>query len=78
MLERITEQEALLLTPLISGDPLFFQKATAFTLTQDPTDPRWEIVTYYSDGSLPRYKLHPLEMMYDIWNEEDGGDERDS
>jgi hypothetical protein len=81
MLKRITPDEILEYTPLISGDPLLLQKAVAFTLTEDPTDPRWEIVTYYTDNSVPNYKLHPLEMMYGEWYSiddiKDRGDERD-
>ena len=79
MLKRITEEEALNYSPLVPGDPLLCHKAHAFTLTQDPTDPRWEIVTYYTDNSLPLYLLHPLEIMYkewgDIGSKKDGGDE---
>ena len=79
MLKRITEDEALNYSPLISGDPLLCHKAHAFTLTPDPEDPKWEIVTYYTDDSLPLYLLHPLEIMYkewgDIGNKKDTGDE---
>ena len=78
MLKRITEDEALNYSPLISGDPLLCHKAHAFTLTPDPEDPKWEIVTYYTDDSLPLYLLHPLEIMYkewgDIGNKKDTGD----
>jgi len=79
MLKRITSVEALEYMPLISGDPLLLQKARAFTLTPDPLDPKWDIVTYYTDGSDPEYTLSPLELMYREWDdidsEKDLGDE---
>jgi hypothetical protein len=66
---RITPEEALNYTPLISGDPHICRKATAFTLTPS-TEPKWkgwEDVTYYTDGSVPDYMVHPLEVMYEEW-----------
>lgn len=68
-LRRITSEEASLLTPLISGDPQICRKATAFTLTPS-SGPRWEgweDVTYYTDGSVAEYTVHPLEVMYQEW-----------
>ena len=70
-LRRITPDEALMLTPLISGDPQICRKATAFTLTPS-SGPRWEgweDVTYYTDGSTPDYNIHPLETMYKEWKD---------
>jgi hypothetical protein len=34
-------------------DQFVCQKANAFTLTPDPLDPKWDIVTYYSDVTVP-------------------------
>jgi hypothetical protein len=58
-----------MLTPLISGDPQICRKATAFTLTPSQGDRwiGWEDVTYYTDGSIPDYSIHPLEAMYQEW-----------
>lgn len=70
---RITPEEALNYTPLIHGDPQLCRKAVAFTLTpcQDPGWEGWEDVTYYTDGSVPDYRIHPLEHMYKEWDRGD-------
>ncbi len=78
---RITPEEARNYIPLEHGDPDFAVKAVAFTLTPttDP-DPRYagfEDVTYYADVESFDFKVSPLEMMYNIWDEEKRGDERD-
>lgn len=70
-LKRITPEQALLLTPLMSGDPQICRKATAFTLTPSEGErwAGWEDVTYYTDGSTPEYNVHPLEVMYQEWKD---------
>lgn len=80
---RITPEEALKYIELLPGDPDRCKKATAFTLTpvNEPGWEGWEEVRYYTDGSVPDYKVHPLEAMYRVWDSEDlerdRGDERD-
>lgn len=70
-LERITPDMARLLTPLMSGDPQVCRKATAFTLTPSSGSrwEGWEDVTYYTDGSVPTYSIHPLEAMHQEWKD---------
>lgn len=80
-MKRITPEEALDYTPLISGDPLLTRKATAFTLTPstDPDYPGWEDVTYYTDDSINQFSMSALELMHREWNDidldRDRGDE---
>lgn len=71
--KRITPEEAVNYTPLISGDPLLMKKAVAYTLTPclEPGYEGWEDVTYYTDDSIPSYELHPLEIMYSQWKDLD-------
>ena len=70
-LKRINPEQALLLTPLLHGDPQICRKATAFTLTPSEGEKwkGWEDVTYYTDGSAPDYNVHPLEVMYQEWKD---------
>lgn len=69
--ERITPEQAQLLTPLQHGDPHICRRATAFTLTpcQEPGWEGWEDVTYYTDGTVSDYSIHPLEVMYQEWKD---------
>lgn len=68
---RIQGNEVLNYIPLPVGDPLFARKAIAFTLTPDPGDSRWEIVTYYTNDSISLSPLSPLEEMYKEWDNTD-------
>jgi len=34
------------------SDPFVCQKAHAYTLTPDPINPKWDIITYYSDTTV--------------------------
>ena len=44
-------------------------KATAFTLTPDPANPGWDLVTYYQDSPLDRDgNLVPTEYVYVLVN----------
>jgi len=44
-------------------------KATAFTLTPDPVNPGWDLVTYYQDSPLDRDgNLVPTEYVYVLVN----------
>ena len=54
-MRRITHDEAINYNELDTYDQFVCQKSHAFTLSPDPNDPKWEIVTYYSDpnGSSP-------------------------
>jgi hypothetical protein len=68
-MKRITEAQAHHFLALRTGDPHLTDKAIAFTLTPDPQDPKWEIITYYGetpynqDGSLK-----PAEFVYVLVN----------
>ena len=72
--KRITPEEAVNYTPLISGDPDLCKKAVAYTLTPclDPGYEGWEDVTYYTDDSIPSYALHPLEIFLKDYDTIDG------
>ena len=56
-MRRITHDEAVNYNELDTYDQFVCQKSHAFTLTPDLNDPKWEVVTYYSDpnGSSPTY-----------------------
>ena len=56
-MRRITHDETVNYNELDTYDQFVCQKAHAFTLSPDPNDPKWEVVTYYSDpnGSSPTY-----------------------
>jgi hypothetical protein len=56
-MRRITHDEAINYNKLDVYDQFVCQKSHAFTLTPDPNNPKWEVVTYYSDpnGSSPIY-----------------------
>jgi len=56
-MRRITHDETVNYTKLDTYDPFVCQKSHAFTLSPDPNDPKWEVVTYYSDPfiSNPTY-----------------------
>ena len=81
--DRITPEESLNYTELLPGDLGRCKRAVAFTLTPSIGTrwEGWEDVRYFTDGSIPDYKLHPLEIMYEIWNTtealNDTGDARD-
>ena len=34
------------------SDPFVCQKAHAYTLTPDPLNPKWDLITYYSDVTV--------------------------
>jgi hypothetical protein len=71
-IKRITEEQAHFYKPLISNNYSLEQlcdKATAFTLTPDPKDPRWDIVTYYEDSPFAQDgSLTPTEFVYVLVN----------
>jgi hypothetical protein len=48
-MRRITHDKTLNYAELDIYDPFVCQKSHAFTLSPDPNDPKWEVVTYYSD-----------------------------
>jgi hypothetical protein len=56
-MKRITHDEIVNYTELNIHDPFVCQKAHAFTLTPDPLDPKWDVITYYSNPfiSNPTY-----------------------
>lgn len=70
-MKRISEDEVLNYIPLETGDPLFARKAIAFTLTPDPKNVGWEIVTYYTNDSINQLPMSPLEIMYKEWDDID-------
>lgn len=74
-MKRLTPEELLNYTPLLSGDPLFTRKAIAFTLTPctDPGWEGWEEITYYTDASVNDSPLSPLEIMYQEWDDIEKG-----
>lgn len=80
-MKRITPQEALSYTPLVTGDPLLTRKATAFTLTPctGPGSEGWEEITYYTDDSVNDFSMNALELIHREWNnmdlDRDRGDE---
>jgi hypothetical protein len=69
---RITPEQAHYYQPLISSrytPEQLCEKATAFTLTPDPDDPRWDIVTYYQDSPFAQDgSLLPTEFVYVLVN----------
>ena len=69
---RITPEQAHYYKPLISNNftmEELCEKAVAFTLTPDPDDPRWDIVTYYQDSPFSRDgSLLPTEFVYVLVN----------
>ena len=71
-LKRITPEQAHYYQPLISNrytPEKLCEKAIAFTLTPDPNDPRWEIVTYYEDSPFAQDgSLTPTEFIYVLVN----------
>jgi len=46
-------------------DDYSFKQAEFFTLTLDPTDPQWEIVTYYTSRKIDKYANR--EGDFDSW-----------
>jgi hypothetical protein len=70
-MKRLYGNEVLDYMPIQTGDPMFIRKAIAFTLTPDPSDSRWEIVTYYTNDSVKLSPLSPLEIMYREWDDID-------
>lgn len=70
-MKRISKDEILNYTPMAVGDPLFARKAIAFTLTPDPGNPGWDIVTYYTNDSINQSPMSPLEIMYKEWDDID-------
>lgn len=76
-MKRLTQEQARTYIPLQAGDPNFAAKAVAFTLTPstDPGFEGFEEVTYYADLESFKFSVSPLEMMYDIWDQEKKGDE---
>ena len=50
-MRRITHDETINFIELDTYDQFVCQKSHAFTLSPDPNDPKWEVVTYYSDPS---------------------------
>ena len=65
-LTRITLEQAHYYKPIKEGE-LF--KATAFTLTPDPKDLKWDIVTYYQDSPFAQDgTLKPTEFVYVLVN----------
>ena len=71
-IKRITEEQAHYYKPLTSNNytpEQLYDKATAFTLTPDPEDPRWDIVTYYEDSPFAQDgSLTPTEFVYVLVN----------
>jgi len=71
-IKRITEEQAHFYKPLVSNNctpEQLCDKATAFTLTPDPNDPRWDIVTYYEDSPFAQDgSLTPTEFVYVLVN----------
>ena len=71
-IKRITEEQAHFYKPLISNNytpEQLCDKATAFTLTPDPNDPKWDIVTYYEDSPFAQDgSLTPTEFIYVLVN----------
>lgn len=71
-LTRITQEQAHYYKPLISNNltpEQLCEKAVAFTLTPDPDDPRWDIVTYYQDSPFSQDgSLSPTEFVYVLVN----------
>jgi len=69
---RITQEQAHYYRPLISNNltpEQLCEKATAFTLTPDPDDSRWDIVTYYQDSPFSQDgSLLPTEFVYVLVN----------
>lgn len=63
---RIYSEDIVRYTPLSFDDPFLTRKATAFTMEYSPSE-GCDIVTYYTDDSIPSYALHPLEVMYNQW-----------
>jgi hypothetical protein len=51
-MKRITHNETVNFNKLDMYDPFVCQKAHAFALIPDPLDPKWDVVTYYSDPSI--------------------------
>lgn len=70
-MKRLNGNEVLDYIPLPVGDPLFARKAIAFTLTPDPKNVGWEIVTYYTNDSINQLPMSPLEIMYKEWDDID-------
>jgi hypothetical protein len=46
---RIPQDKSKQYVELDTNDPFICQRATHYTLTPDPSDPKWELITYYSD-----------------------------
>jgi len=71
-LKKITLEEAhfyKVLDPDKLTSDQICNKATAFTLTPDPTEPGWELVTYYQDSPIDQSgNLVPTEYVYVLVN----------
>ena len=70
--KRITEEQAHFYKPLSSfkySSEEICRRATAFTLTPDPENPGWELVTYYEDSPFAQDgSLTPTEFVYVLVN----------
>jgi hypothetical protein len=68
-MRRITKEQASSYIPIQTGDPLFEDKAVAFSLTPDPKNPKYDLVTYYEENPyLPDGTLKPIEFVYVLKN----------
>jgi hypothetical protein len=52
-MKNITHDDKSNYNVLDISDPFVCQKAHAFTLTPDPNNPKWDVVTYYHDANVP-------------------------
>ena len=71
-IKKITPEQAHYYKPLVSNDLTSEQvceKAMYYTLTPDPENPNWEIVTYYADTPFTQDgSLKPTEFVYVLVN----------
>jgi len=77
-MKRLSKEEAAMLQPLTYTDPFVCKKAVGFTVTPSLNNypaslsgAAWEDVTYYGDSNMD-YTVHPLEIMLNEWNTQEG------